>query len=218
MARFPRLVVPGLPHHVTQRGVRRQTTFFDELDYRRYLNIARALLKYSSLEVWAYCLMPNHMHAVVVPREQDSLARYFGRLHKKYAQITNLRYDWTGHLWQNRFYSTVMDERHTLIALRYVERNPVRSRLVTCPQDWPWSSARANLRLEDDPLIPDRPALKVTSNWSEYVSGPENDDDLKSLRKTTGTGRPIGEDEFIDRLEAVSGRRIRRKKAGRKKK
>lgn len=216
MARFRRLVVPGLPHHVTQRGVRRQTTFFDDLDYERYLNIASAMLQHASLEVWAYCLMPNHMHAVVVPHERDALAKYFGRLHKKYAQITNLRYGWTGHLWQNRFYSTVMDEGHTLIALRYVERNPVRSRLVACPQDWPWSSARANLKLDNSPLIPELPALKVTGNWSEYLAGPEQDEDLESLRKTTRTGRPIGDDDFIARLEATSGRRIRKRKAGRK--
>ena len=218
MARFRRLVVPGLPHHITQRGVRRQTTFFDDLDYKRYLNIARLLLERSSLEIWAYCLMPNHIHAVVVPHTQDDLARYFGKLHKQYAQTTNLRYEWTGHLWQSRFYSTVMDERHTRIALRYVERNPVRSGLAHHPQDWPWSSARGNLKLRDDLLIPERAALKVVSDWSEYLSGPERDADLRSLRKTTGTGRPTGDDEFIDRLEAVSGRRIRRRRAGRKKK
>ncbi len=218
MARFRRLVVPGYPHHITQRGVRRQTTFFDDLDYQRYLDIAKTLLETSPLEIWAYCLMPNHVHAVVVPHEQSSLAQFFGKLHKKYAQITNARYEWTGHLWQNRFFSTVMDERHTLIALRYVERNPVRSGLVCSPSDWPWSSTRGNLGLGDDPLIPERPALRLVRQWSEYISGPETDRDLESLRKITGSGRPIGNDEFVDELETISGRRIHRRKAGRKKK
>ena len=218
MARFRRLVVPGLPHHVTQRGVRRQTTFFDDLDYRRYLEIATALLPDSALQIWAYCLMPNHIHAVVVPQQPDALARYFGSLHKKYAQITNFRYEWSGHLWQNRFYSVVMDEKHTLTALRYVERNPVRLGIARYPQDWPWSSARGNLQTLNDPLIPGRPALSVMPNWSDYVSMPETDDDLKSLRKVTGTGRPCGDDGFIEKLEAASGRTIRKRAAGRMKK
>jgi putative transposase len=218
MARFRRLVVPDLPHHVTQRGVRRQTTFFDDMDYARYLEIANDLLPDSALQIWAYCLMPNHIHAVVVPQHPDALARYFGKLHKKYAQITNFRYEWSGHLWQNRFYSVVMDEQHTLTALRYVERNPVRSGIAKYPQDWPWSSARGNLQRLNDPLIPDRPALSVVPNWSDYVSVPETDDDLRSLRKVTGTGRPCGDDAFINRLEATSGRTIRKRKAGRVKK
>ena len=217
MARFRRLVVPDHPHHVTQRGVRRQTTFFDDLDYRRYLAFAEALLPEASLEIWAYCLMPNHMHAVVVPRTKDSLARFFGRLHKKYAQTTNFRYEWSGHLWQNRFYSVVMDDVHTRVAMRYVERNPVRSGLVRHPEDWQWSSARGNLQMEDDRLLPGRPALKIISNWSEYLSGPEHDADLTSLRAQTGTGRPTGRDAFIRMLEAMSGRTIRKRKAGRKK-
>mgnify|MGYP001812562318 CR=1 FL=1 len=218
VARFRRLVIPDHPHHVTQRGVRRQTTFFDDSDYRRYLAIAEALLQEASLEIWAYCLMPNHIHAVVVPRTKDSLASFFGKLHKKYAQITNFRYEWSGHLWQNRFYSVVMDDLHTRVAMRYVERNPVRSGLVSHPENWRWSSARGNLRLKDDPLIPGRPALRVIPNWSEYLSGPERDGDLRSLRASTGTGRPTGRDEFIQMLEATSGRTIRKRKAGRKKK
>ena len=218
MARFRRLVVPGLPHHVTQRGVRRQTTFFDDLDYRRYLEIATALLPDSALQIWAYCLMPNHIHAVVIPQRPDALARYFGKLHKKYAQITNFRYEWSGHLWQSRFYSVVMDEQHTLTALRYVERNPVRLGIARYPQDWPWSSARGNLQILTDPLIPGRPALSIVPNWSDYVSVPETDDELKSLRKVTGTGRPCGDDGFIEKLEAASGRKIRTRTAGRMKK
>jgi putative transposase len=162
--------------------------------------------------------MPNHIHAVVVPKQPDALARYFGNLHKKYAQITNFRYEWSGHLWQNRFYSVVMDEQHTLTALRYVERNPVRSGIAQYPQDWPWSSARGNLQRLSDPLIPGRPALSVVSNWSDFVSVPETDDELKSLRKVTGTGRPCGDDGFIEKLERASGRKVRKRKAGRIKK
>ncbi len=216
MPRFRRLVVPGYPHHITQRGVRRQKTFFDDRDYRAYLSIARSLLPGHSIEFLAYCLMPNHMHAVVVPGVQGDLAGFFGRLHHKYAKYANLRYDWSGHLWQNRFFSVVMDQRHTLSAMRYVERNPVRSGLVEAPQDWSWSSARGNLGLIDDPLIPGRPALSMVADWAGYVADNENQKDLAALRRTTGSGRPTGDDGFIDALEAASGRRIRKRSAGRR--
>ena len=218
MPRFRRLVVPGYPHHVTQRGVRRQTTFFDERDYRNYLAIARGLRPDCSLELLAYCLMPNHIHAVVIPRRQNSLAEFFGKLHHEYAVRTNCRYEWTGHLWQNRFFSVVMDERHTMTAMRYVERNPVRSGLVEAPHEWPWSSARGNLGLADDDLIIGRPALALVPDWAAYLSGPENEPDLSELRRLTGTGRPTGDDGFIETIESMSGRRVRKKVVGRRKK
>ncbi|MDH5455047.1 MAG: transposase [Gammaproteobacteria bacterium] len=218
MARFRRLVVPGYPHHVTQRGVRRQKTFFDELDYQNYLRLAADLLARSSIEIWAYCLMPNHIHAIVVPHAENSLAAFFGPLHKLYAQHTNQRYEWTGHLWQARFFSVPMDESHTMSALRYVELNPCRSGLVEKPQDWPWSSARGNLGISSDRLIRDRPTQEVISNWSAYLSEPEELSDLNRLRLQTSTGRPEGTDTFIDRVEALSGRHVRRRSAGRKRK
>lgn len=218
MAKFARLVVPGYPHHVTQRGVRRQRTFLDKLDYQNYQCLAETLLRESTLEILAYCLMPNHIHAVVVPEHPDSLALFFGRLHKRYAQRTNLKYEWTGHLWQNRFGSVVMDEQHTLTALRYVELNPVRSGLVEKPEQWPWSSSRGNLGLVDDPLIPARSALGIVPAWDDYLSTSENGDDVNRLRKQTWTGRPTGTKRFIDNIESMTGRRIRPRKAGRKKK
>ena len=218
MARFRRLVVPGFPHHITQRGVRRQTTFFDERDYRTYLRLAGEFHEESAVRIWTYCLMPNHMHAVVIPETQQSLAKFFGKLHKAYAHLTNMRYEWSGHLWQNRYFSVVMDEPHTMTAMRYVERNPVRSGLVDAPEDWPWSSARGNLGQADDPLLPRRPADGVVTDWRGYISGPEDDARLAELRRHTGTGRPAGSADFLDALENRTGRRIRPRTPGRKKK
>ena len=214
MPKFRRLVVPAHPHHVTQRGVRRQTTFFDDRDYRTYLSLACEMAVEAPIEIWAYCLMPNHVHMVVIPDFADSLAKYFGRLHKTYAQLTNRRYDWTGHLWQNRFHSVVLDEQHALTALRYVERNPVRAGLAHSPAEWPWSSARGNLGLIDDALIPDRPALRVAPNWREFVAAPEKTGELIRLRCATDTGRPSGNEAFLDKVEALSGRRLSKRRPG----
>jgi putative transposase len=216
MAKFRRLVVPGYPHHVTQRGVRGQTTFFDRRDYRRYVRLAAGLLPSSSLEILTYCLMPNHIHAVVVPKEASGLATFFGPLHKAYAQHTNLRYEWEGHLWQARYFSVPMNAEHTLTAMRYVELNPLRSGLEKSPQDWPWSSTRGNLRLVDDPLIPHRPALGIVPDWAAYLSVPEKDNALKQLRQRTNTGRPAGDESFILRIESLTGRQVQKRPAGRK--
>ena len=216
MPRFRRLVVPGHPHHVTQRGVRKQTTFFDDFDYQTYLKIGEDLRSTSSLVVLAYCLMPNHVHAVVIPKHERDLAEFFGRLHQDYARRTNLRYNWSGHLWQNRFFSVVMDARHTLAALRYVELNPVRSGLVAAPHDWPWSSARGNLGLVHDDMIAGQPALQLVGDWRTYLYGPENISDLQELRRATSSGRPMGSDHFLGVIESLSGRRVRKRRAGRK--
>jgi len=209
--KFRRLVVPGYPHHVTQRGVRRQTTFFDECDYRAYLSLASNLLPEYDLEYWAYCLMPNHIHAVVVPRSDHSLSRYFAALHRRYARRTNARFEWRGHLWQERFYSVVMDEPHALVAMRYVEHNPVRAGLAKSPDAWPWSSAKGNLGLIDDPLINTSATGKIVSDWGEYLLDGPSLEEQERLRRQTRIGRPAGSDKFIDEIEARSGRPVRKK-------
>jgi putative transposase len=216
MTRFRRLVVPGYPHHITQRGVRRQTTFFDDLDYQRYIRLAVELLERSSIEILAYCLMPNHVHAVVIPEEVSSLAKFFGPLHKAYAQHTNLRYEWTGHLWQARYYSVPMNAEHTLTAMRYVELNPTRSGLERKPQDWPWSSARGNLGLVDDPMISGRPARGIVPDWATYLSIPEKPGVIDQLRRGTNTGRPVGDRSFIRKIESLTGRQVTKRPVGRR--
>ena len=218
MPKFRRLVVEGYPHHVTQRGVRRQRTFFQERDYRAYIEIAADQLGGVDLDILAYCLMPNHVHFVVVPHERSALSKYFCEVHKRYARRTNALSDWRGHLWQQRFFSVVMDERHTLAAMRYVELNPVRAGLVQSAGDWAWSSARANLRNIHDSLIRTRMTREIVANWAEYLAERVSVDELDSLRRQTRTGRPEGADEFIDLMEARTGRRIRQRKRGRKRK
>ena len=218
MPRFPRLVVPGHPHHVTQRGVRRQRTFFEEPDYQTYLKMALELTADWQIEFWAYCLMPNHIHAVVVPHQSDDLSKYFAILHRRYARKMNQRHEWLGHLWQKRFFSVVMDERHALASLRYVEMNPVRSGLCKSPRDWPWSSASGNLGLVDDPLIDRSRTNEIVTDWGAYLASEEDSTAIEQLRCQTGTGRPDGDDEFLVLVESQTGRRVRKRRAGRKKK
>ena len=218
MPRFRRLVVPGFPHHVTQRGVRRQRTFFEADDYRNYLRMAIKLIAAADLDIWAYCLMPNHIHAIAVPHNRCALSKFFGQLHRAYATATNKKNDWKGHLWQERFYSVVMDESHTTSAIRYVERNPVRAGLCAQPQDWPWSSARAHLGLTTDPLVDDKVAQDIIGDWKSYLRAADIDKELQMIRSQTDSGRPDGDRHFLRRLEVESGRSLTRRKPGPKKK
>jgi len=214
-----RIVVPDLPHHVTQRGNRRQDVFFDDHDRRRYLLL---LLEYSQkhlLEIWAYCLMTNHVHFVAVPRAADSLAATFKPVDMRYTQHVNRRLHGTGHLWQGRFYSCPLDDEHLWEAVRYVERNPVRAGLVKRAERYPWSSAAVHIGRRKDPLVTgDLVTRGVVEDWSAWLRQADDEEVLKRLRMRTRTGRPAGDAAFVARLEDESGRFLAPRKGGRPRK
>jgi len=207
-------VVPGYPHHVTQRGNRRQQVFFSEDDYLAYLELLRDLKKDAGVDVWAYCLMPNHVHLIAVPQRPDSLATLFGLAHRRYARRINEAREWKGHLWQERFHSVVMDEHHLMAAVRYVELNPVRAGLCARPEDWAWSSTSAYLGGHSDQLLTTGPMRSRISDWNSYLGQAVPDELLKGLRQGTRTGRPVGDQPFVLQLEQITGLRLRPRKPG----
>jgi putative transposase len=207
-------VVPSVPHHVTQRGTRRQTAFFREEDYQVYLRLMREWCDREAVAVWAYCLMSNHVHLVVVPETSAGLARAIGEAHRRYTRAVNFREGWRGYLWQGRFASCPMDERYLLAAVRYVELNPVRARLVDRAWDYRWSSAAAHVRGEDDQLIRVRPMRERIADWPEFLSQKLSTSELHELRQHNRTGRPLGDEEFVTGLEQIVGRRLRPQRPG----
>ena len=213
MARIARIVAPGIPHHVTQRGVRRMETFFDDEDYEHYLSLMREWCSSSGLEVWAYCLMPNHVHLIVVPESEQSLARGIGEAHRRYTRYINLKKSWKGYLWQGRFSSFPMDENYLLAAARYIELNPVRAKMVVTPQSYRWSSAMAHLQGKDDGLVKVKPMLDRVNNWSELLTSSDQTP-FDDVRLHERTGRPLGKECFVERLSSVLGRELGRKKPG----
>lgn len=219
MARMPRVVVPGYPHHVTQRGNRRQTTFFSDKDYRYYIQLLSESISASDTEIWAYCLMPNHVHLVMVPGEEDGLRSVLGEAHRRYTRYVNFREGWRGHLWQERFHSFVMDEQYLLATVRYVERNPVAAGLRRYPADWPWSSAIAHLAGKDDSLVTVKPMLDRIKDWESYLSVEQGDDEIKQyIRQHSRTGRPLGATGFVAKLESLTGKALAPRTPGRKSK
>lgn len=215
MPRIARIIAPGMPHHVTQRGNRRMQTFFHEEDYLAYRALMAEWCRKHNVGVWSYCLMPNHVHLILVPDSEDSLRRAVGEAHRRYSNMINRRNKWTGHLWQGRFASFPMDERYLLATAKYIEMNPVRARLVQEPAIWQWSSARAHLTETDDQLVQVAPLLEIAGDWKSFLCEPDEEDAAK-IRQHERTGRALGEESFLDTLELTLMRQVRRLKPGRK--
>jgi putative transposase len=215
MARSARVVAPGIPHHVTQRGNRRQETFFKDEDYQVYLELmAKWCAKYA-VQIRAYCLMPNHVHLIAVPKTKDGLKLAFGEAHRRYTRRINFREGWRGHLWQGRFSSFVLDDSYLLACTRYVELNPVRAGLVKTPEAWRWSSAAAHVKRKDDILVRTKPlAAMIKSSWKKFLSVDVQESDMELFRKHERTGRPMGDDAFIEGLEQLLDRKLKPKKPG----
>lgn len=214
MARVARVVAEGMPHHVIQRGNRRQQTFFCDDDYVAYRQLMAEWCGHCGVAVWAYCLMPNHVHLIVVPHSEEGLRRAIGEAHRRYSRRINFREGWRGHLWQGRFASYVMDEPYVIVAARYVEWNPVRARLTQRPEEYRWSSAAAHLREQDDALVKVQPLLALVGNWQEFLNAALPPDQLALLRRHERTGRPLGTEGFVGRLEQAMGRVLRKQRPG----
>jgi putative transposase len=209
MARLARVVIPGIPHHVTQRGNRRQTIFFAAEDYEKYKELLIRSCNEYRLDIWAYCLMPNHVHLIAVPEAEDSLRLAIGETHRSYTVWMNLKHGWTGHLWQGRFSSCPMDNHHLLAAVRYVGLNPVRAQLSPCADEYGYSSVRSYVYgVEDRPVNP-APLNELINDWKEFFAIDLDQETADMVRRHGRTGRPLGDDRFIEKLEKATGRRLK---------
>lgn len=190
MPRIARLVVPGIAHHVTQRGNRQQQIFFTDDDRRAYLDMMAAALKRSNTKCLAWCLMDNHVHLMLVPDKVDGLRAPLASVHTKYAQRINWQHQLGGHLFQGRFASYPMDDRHMMFAARYIECNPVKAGLVSSCEEWRWSSARAHVEGIDDGLTDWRELGQYVPNWRAMLA--EGLDAGAIVENALRTGAPLG--------------------------
>ncbi len=214
MARIARVTAAGIPHHITQRGNRRMPTFFRDEDYQAYIELMREWCMKYHVEIWAYCLMPNHVHLIAVPESDDGLRRGIGEAHRRYSRMINHRENWQGHLWQGRFFSFPLDENYLLATARYIEMNPVRARLTQEPQSWRWSSARAHFAGMDDELVKVSPLLEIAGDWMLFLSSGGEDEKMNHIRRHERTGRPLGDGVFVEKLESTLKRTLKRRKPG----
>lgn len=218
MARFARVVVPDVAHHVTQRGNARQVILHSDGDRTTYLELLRHYSELHALTLLGYCLMSNHVHLIAVPRAAESLAQALKHTHGRYASYWNARNSSSGHVWQGRFYSCPLRETHLWRALRYVELNPVRAGMVPEAAQWRWSSAAAHCGSSDpEALLEMDPWRKrwTAAEWNGYLAARESVGDGATLRQYTHTGRPLGSEEFVAELEQSTLRALVPRKAGR---
>jgi putative transposase len=218
MGRQPRIVIPNVPHHVTQRGNFKQSVFHQVVDYRTYCRMMNVYSGKYGMSVLAFCLMNNHVHIIAVPAAESTLGLVFRAVHTRYARYLNEKRRKKGHLWQGRFYSCPLDDVHLCRAVRYVERNPVRAGLVKHPWDYRWSSAAAHARVGRSSIeICDSASITDASGWRDYLQTPDTPWE-EDIRRNTRKGLPLGTEVFIDKLEHQLGRVLTPQKPGRQKK
>ena len=214
MARIARIVIPGLPHHITQRGNGGQRVFFSDVDYQLYLTLLAENCRTAKVSCWAYCLMPNHIHAILVPSDEQGLRIALAATHRAYAGILNSRRKRTGHFWQGRFGAAVMDEDHLTAAFRYVLLNPVKAKLVDSPDKWPWSSAKAYLKGKSDGFTTTDAMRSRFPAMKSLLTVKALDADDLTVKADETIGRPRGSADFIAKLEVKTGRTLLPEKRG----
>jgi len=200
MPRLARIVAVGEAHHITQRGTDHQNVFFSAGDRRVYLGLLAEQTRLAGVGILAYCLMRNHIHLIAVPHQERSLALAMQRIHGRYAQYLNARRRRCGHLWQNRYFSCPLDERHLWTALRYVEHNPVRAGIVEQAWQYRWSSAAAHLGANDESRALDLAFWAEhggADTWRDMIDCEEDASHQQQLRSATYAGRPLGDKQFL---------------------
>ncbi len=216
MAKIRRIVIPNTPHLVTQRGVRSMNIFFKEEDYIYYKKMLLEQCKIHSLKVVSYCLMTNHVHLIVIPKNKESLSKAIGETHRLYTRKINFEQKVKGHLFQERFYSTPLDETHFLYALRYVEQNPVKAYMVKYPWEYKYSSVRYRLKLIKEDLL--LSSCKEIDGIEDYKKFLQEEAKIKLIKEKTRTGKPCGDKDFYDKIQEITGFDYKNKKTGPKKK
>jgi len=217
MPRAARIVIPEHPHHIIQRGNRRQNVFFNNNDKQAYLDYLRLYAIPAGLSIWAYCLMDNHTHLIAVPNREDGLAVGLADAHVRYTRMINFRQGWRGYLWEGRFKSYPLSEFHLYRAMRYIERNPVRAGLVERAEDYPWSSAKAHVTKVKNNLLSDNFVLSEINDWSSCLAEEDSERDKTLFIQHANTGYPLGDKKYLDELEKITGKNLKRRKPGPKK-
>lgn len=216
MARQARIVIPNTAHHITQRGNRGEPVFFEKGDYQAYLNILLEQCERFHVSLYSYCLLPNQIHLIVEPQEPELLARAIGETHRRYSVLINERNNWSGHLFQNRFFSYPCDEQNTLRAARFIETLPVTMKIAPKPENYLWSSAKSRIKIVENTFLKPFRSFHAIHNWAEYLDRPMDPTEMNKIQLHLQTGRPRGSDLFLDNIETLIGRKVRPQKRGRK--
>ncbi len=217
MARQPRYALPGQVQHVIQRGNNREAIFFRDDDYRFYLHCLAEACAQQQVDVHAYVLMPNHVHLLLTPSRAGGISKVMQSVSGRYAQYVNSTYRRTGTVWGGRYRSTIVDPHDYLLrCMCYIELNPVRSGLVTHPNEYPWSSFHGNARGAKDLVVVHHPVYQQLGENSEVRRAryhtllrlPTDPDTVTEIRNATNKGWVLGDETFRLQLESILKRRV----------
>jgi putative transposase len=224
MARQSRLVLPNQPHHILQRGHDRQPIFREDEDYQRFLGWLKESAKFYRVALHAYVLMPNHLHLLATPVDDDGLAQMMQKVGRFYVPWFNQKYGRSGGLFQGRFLTSLVDAEHYFLACsRYIELNPVRAQLAAAPLDYPWSSYAHHAGVRQDVLVSDHSLYWALGNTpfqreAAYIALADQglaSDELDVINAAALKGQPLGSDAFKAELERKTSRQILPAKRGR---
>ena len=219
MPRQARIVIPELAHHITQRGNYRRNIFDNEANYKQYSKWINEYTKENSIDILAYCLMSNHVHFIVIPKKEEDLSKAFRTAHMRYSHYPNRQRVAKGHLWQGRFYSCILGDSHLYRAIRYIENNPVRVKIVKNAWEYEWSSAKDHAECRNNKPLIDLGKYKTVEKkeWKDYLR--EDDSEMAvDIRLKTKRGLVVGTDKFIKKLEGTLNRSLKCLKQGKPKK
>jgi putative transposase len=217
MPRIARAVAASFPHHVIQRGNNKEAVFIEKEDREKYLKLLKKYSdKWNSL-ILAYCLMTNHIHLLVKPQENESLYKMMQGVTLCYTQFVNRCYERTGRLWESRYHSCVVDKDTYLWAVaRYIETNPVRAGMVKKAEDYDYSSARSHvIGGNNDVINEDLFEEAQRKDYRAFISSIVSETEIKAIQYHTKTGRPLGSEQFVKKMERKMGRAFSLNKPGR---
>ena len=224
MARQSRLILPNQPHHVIQRGNDRQLIFREDEDYQRFLGWLKEAARFYRVAIHAWVLMPNHVHLLATPIDDDGLALMMQKVGRFYVPWFNNKYERSGGLFQGRFRTSLVEtERYLLACSRYIELNPVRAHLAATPLDYPWSSYAHHAGVRPDALVTDHQLYWALGNtpfqreaaYIELVQQGMSLEELDMISQAALKGQPLGSDQFKVELERKTKRQILPAKRGR---
>jgi len=194
MPRRRREVVPNYPYHIVQRGHNKQKVFHSETDYQKYYTLLMTISREEKVIIQSYCLMPNHIHHLLIPETTDGLALTMRRINITYTHYYNRKYQRLGTLWQGRYYSSIVDKDSYLwIVSRYVERNPVRAGIVEEPEQYKWSSARFSLGLERNFILDNRWWLNGSDKhaYAKFLKEKEREEEIYEITYRSFKNQPL---------------------------
>ncbi len=220
MPRIARAVATGFFHHVVQRGNNREKVFFEGEDREKYLELLKKYSDKWDSPILAYCLMSNHIHLLTRPKSEESLYKMMQGVTLCYTQHINRKYQRTGRLWESRYHSCIVDKDKYLWAVaRYIEQNPVRARIVKKAEDFTYSSANAHINgIVNEILEEELFEARQRKDYRKLIKSGIAEKEINGIRYHTRTGRPLGSEEFIKKMEKKLERRFMLKSPGRPRK